>query len=198
METDFEKIKKEIQERLSERRYEHSLGVVEAIEELAEKYGGDKQKARLVALTHDIAKEIGEEERNKYIEKYNIEVSEEELADSGLLHGKLGAYIVKEKYGFDEEMQEAIKAHTKGSLNMSKLGKMLYIADTVENRIHKLEDVQETVKQCETLDEAYHICMAKKITYTLRKKNLKENIEIYLEEMKDEADKAMKLLKQYL
>ena len=198
MVTDFDKIKIEIKNNMSEYRYNHSIGVVEAIEKLVEKYGGNLEKARLVALTHDIAKEMSMDEYMSYIEKYNIDVSDIELKSSGLLHGKIGAYVVKEKYQFDDEMQNAIKLHTTGSNDMSELGKLLYIADCIENREHKVKKVQDEVEKCNTLEEAYKVCMSCKLAHVIKNKDLKEMVMTYLNEYREEENYPMKELKYFL
>ena len=54
----IEKIKVELKEILSERRYNHSVSVMNKCIELAEIYNVDVDEAALAGLTHDIAKEI--------------------------------------------------------------------------------------------------------------------------------------------
>ena len=61
-----------------------------------------------------------------------IELDKIERANTRLLHGKLGAYIVGEKYGFDKQIQDAIKYHTATFYGMDKLAKIIYVADKIE------------------------------------------------------------------
>ena len=79
---DIEKMKEELKQRLSEKRYIHSIGVMEMAEELAKIYGVDENEARVAGLLHDIAKEIPEDEKLKYIEKNGIEIDEIERKSS--------------------------------------------------------------------------------------------------------------------
>lgn len=65
----IDKIKQELKESLSEKRYIHSLGTMERAEELAKIYGVDIEKARLAGLTHDIAKEMTKEESCNTLKK---------------------------------------------------------------------------------------------------------------------------------
>ena len=52
-----DKVKADMKERLSARRYTHTLGVAEAAVKLAYMYGIDIDKAETAALLHDAEKE---------------------------------------------------------------------------------------------------------------------------------------------
>ena len=92
-------IKCDMKKSLSEKRFLHCVRVMEKACELANIYNVDINEAALAGLTHDIAKEIPYLEAMEIIKKNNIKVDEIELANPGLLHGPLGAFLVKEKYG---------------------------------------------------------------------------------------------------
>jgi nicotinate-nucleotide adenylyltransferase len=53
----FAAVQKELEARLSKRRFKHTLGTVIEAEKLARHYGADPVKARWAALLHDCAKE---------------------------------------------------------------------------------------------------------------------------------------------
>ena len=118
---------------MSQKRYIHSVGVMNKAKELANKHNIDEEKAMVVGLAHVIAKELNAKEINNYIQKYNIEVDEIEQKNLGLLHGKIGAKICRDKYNFTKDMQNAIEYHTLGHVNMDKLAKIVYIADKIED-----------------------------------------------------------------
>ena len=65
MNIDIKQIEQELKQTLSEKRYIHSLGVMERAEELAKIYGMDEDQAKIVGLLHDIAKEFTKEEALK-------------------------------------------------------------------------------------------------------------------------------------
>lgn len=145
MKFDIEKILEDVKNTLSEKRYIHSIGVMKQAEYLAKKYGQDVEIAKAVGIAHDIAKELTEEEKIKYVEENKIEIDEIEKINIGLLHAKIGADICKKKYNFTEEMQNAIKYHTTGNENMDTLAKIIFVADkTEENR--KYDDLQTVQK----------------------------------------------------
>ena len=151
----IEKIKKDLKQILSEKRYIHSIGTMEKAIELAKKYGEDEEKTALTALTHDIAKEMEVDEYYKYAEENNIELSKDDKMCISVLHGIIGADIVKKKYGFTDEMCKAIYYHTTGITNMTLLGKIVYVADKIEDSRDYLEaeTLREKFKQCESLEK---------------------------------------------
>lgn len=128
----IEEIQIELKTILSEKRYMHSVGAMKMAIKLAEKYKVDTQKAALAALLHDIGKEIPDEEKLKYAQENHIEIDEVERKIPGLLHGKIGANMVKEKYAFSQDMQNAIKYHTTGHPDMDLLAKIVFVADKIE------------------------------------------------------------------
>lgn len=130
MET-IENIQAELQQILSEERYQHSIGTMRKAEELAKQYGINPHIAALTGLAHDIGKEIANPEKIEYCRKNQIEIDEVEMHNLGLLHAKIGANITK-KYGFTDEMQKAILYHTTGHLDMDLLAKIIFIADKIE------------------------------------------------------------------
>ena len=98
-----------IQKRLSPNRYRHSLQVAQVARDLAEQYGVDPGKAYATGLLHDYAKGMSGQELLDRAEIYQLM---EHPADSllpDLLHGPVGAYLVKQELGIeDEEMLAAI------------------------------------------------------------------------------------------
>jgi len=134
----------------SEQRYAHSLGVMEMSEELAKKYNADIERAKKAALMHDMAKAMPVEN----IKTNNLQVSENEMLAGVALHGIVAADICKKKYGFDNEICEAIACHTIGKENMTMLEKVIFIADKID-KTRQYEGVQELRKLAfEDIDKA--------------------------------------------
>jgi len=125
----IEEIDADVKNTLSEKRYYHSKCVMDMCEKLAIRYNVDLETAKKVGIAHDIAKEMPEEEKFRYIKKNNIKIEKIEKIHTGLLHAKIGADIGIKRYGFTKEMADAIKCHTTGRKNMTMLDKILYIAD---------------------------------------------------------------------
>ena len=132
---EYKDLYEDVKKLLSEKRFKHCEGVVKRAIEYAEIYNVDTEVTKLVAIAHDIAKELSEEDTNRYLEQYNIELDDIERCNKNLLHAKIGAYICKDKYGFTEDMVNAVRFHTTGRPNMSMLEKIICLADaTEENR----------------------------------------------------------------
>lgn len=172
------KINQDIQRELSEKRYNHSIGVMKKAEELAKLYKVNINKAKLVGLAHDIGKELSKEDKLKYVKENDIEIDKIEKINVGLLHGKIGADICKKRYDFTEDMQDAIKFHTTGNKDMDLLAKIIFVADKIEegrkykdkNKMQELELIREAAK--ENLDEAMLGLIDSSLIYTMQKKNL--------------------------
>ena len=139
----LEQIKEDLKEILSEKRYIHSIGVMEMCEHLAKIYNEDVEEAKLAGLLHDIAKEMSEEEMLNYLEKNNIEVTEVERINTKILHGKIGADIAKKKYNVSKKVADAIKYHTTTSVEMDMLAKIVFVSDKIElNRPSTMYNVE--------------------------------------------------------
>lgn len=140
----IEKMKEDLKNILSERRYIHSVGVMEMCEKLAKIYKVDVEKAKIAGLLHDNAKEMSPEEMLDYVKKNNIEITEIEKINTPILHGKIGADIAKKKYGVDKQIEDAIKYHTTTNIKMDTLAKILYVSDKIEmNRMSDEYNIQE-------------------------------------------------------
>jgi predicted HD superfamily hydrolase involved in NAD metabolism len=119
--------------RLSERRYEHTLRVADTAENLAMAHDLEADRARLSALLHDAAREMGPEEFLNLADKWGIQVGEPEQQSPKLLHGPVAAELAKRELGVnDEDVLEAIRAHTTGRPGMGPLALVLYVADKIE------------------------------------------------------------------
>lgn len=170
----IDKIKEDLKNTLSERRYIHSLGVMEMAVELAKIYNVDEKKAELAGLLHDNAKEMTPEELLKYVDDNNIKISEVERINTKILHGKVGADIAKKKYGVSKEIQEAIEYHTTTNPNMTTLDKIVFVADKIElNRksaTYDIESERELAKK--DLDGAVIFIINSNITSLIQKDKL--------------------------
>jgi predicted HD superfamily hydrolase involved in NAD metabolism len=119
--------------RLSERRYEHTQRVADTAEDLALAHDLDADRARLAALLHDAAREMGPEEFLSLADKWHLQVGDPEQQSPKLLHGPVAAELARRELGIDdEEVLEAVRAHTTGKPRMGPLALVLYVADKIE------------------------------------------------------------------
>jgi predicted HD superfamily hydrolase involved in NAD metabolism len=151
---ELNEIDKIVKETLSEKRYYHSVCTMEMCEKLSNMYGYDILGAKKVGLAHDIAKEMSEDEKIKYCTENNIAIDNIELLSPTLLHAKIGADICKKRFGFSDELCNAVKKHTTGGLHMTLIDKILYVADGIGD--DRTWDDKEFVKKLafEDLDKA--------------------------------------------
>lgn len=118
---------------LSPKRFNHSLGVSKTAAKLAEKFGEDIEKSKLAGLLHDCARSISNNNLLQMAEAFGIVVDDVERYQPILVHAPLGAYLAKSDYGIDDpEILKAITLHTTGAANMSRLDKIIYLADCIE------------------------------------------------------------------
>lgn len=149
-------LRKKLSSRLEPMRYEHSLSVSFTCMNLAMRYGYDIEKAELAGLMHDCAKRYTDDIiLNKCI-KHGIRVTEAEQRTLPVLHAKYGAWLAEHKYQIeDREILDAIACHTTGRPDMTILDKILYIADYIEPRRWKAENLPMVrVLAYKDLDEA--------------------------------------------
>jgi len=130
----FETSKNKLKTMLKPERYIHSLGVADSSAKLADHYGYDTEKAYLVGLLHDCAKNIPKSEQLKICEENNMPLDDIERITDGLIHAKTGVIIAKTQFGLtDPELLDAISYHATGKENMTLIEKIVYLADMIES-----------------------------------------------------------------
>lgn len=141
------KMERKLRKELDDNRYQHTLGVMFTASSLAMCHGEDVEKALVAGLLHDCAKCIPNDKKLKMCADNGIEISKIELKAPYLLHSKLGAFLARERYGVTEEdILGAITWHTTGRPNMTKLEKIIFVADYIEpsrNKAARLPEIRE-------------------------------------------------------
>ena len=144
MKYQINEMKEQIRNNLSQKRYEHTLGVEYTACALAMRYGADMEKARLAGLLHDCAKCFSDEALMEKCIAHSIPLNEFEKKAPALLHAKVGAYMASHQFGIDdEEILSAITCHTTGRPEMTLLDKIIYIADYIEPNRKQVPDLPE-------------------------------------------------------
>lgn len=113
---------------LDENRIIHSRCVSKSAAMLAEKYGENIEKARIAGLLHDIMKNASSGEHLEYAPDMNAV----EKANRKVWHQFSGeGFLRRNGIITDNEILGAVKWHTTGRADMTKLEKIVYVADFI-------------------------------------------------------------------
>ncbi|MBR5250471.1 MAG: nicotinate (nicotinamide) nucleotide adenylyltransferase [Clostridia bacterium] len=118
---------KKLKDMLIEKRFLHTISVVEAGLDFARKNGISEEKAFLACLLHDCAKNLTVDQWQNY------DFTNEENLLPPILHSGLGVKVAQKDFGVkDEEILDAIRYHTTAKPEMSPLAKLVFVADKAE------------------------------------------------------------------
>ena len=154
---------------LSEKRYEHTKGVVEMATELANLHNISTDKAFIAALFHDIAKEMHMQEALAICENEGIVLDEFEREHPHIIHGKIGALLLEKEWGIhDEDILNSIRYHTIGREHMTDLEKIIYLADMVERGRKPYPGIEEIRRLAKyDLNKAMYISLTRSKDYVV-------------------------------
>ena len=158
---------------LNESRYIHTLGVVSVAKKLARINGVCEEKAEIAALSHDIAKNIKVKRMKEILDQNNIVLNECENKTPELWHSIIAPIVAKEVFKInDKEILSAIRWHTTGRPKMTKLEKIIYIADMIEpsRSFNGIEDIRKETLQ--DLDKGVILGLTHTLRYLLSKNQL--------------------------
>ena len=165
--------KRKLKRMINSNRFSHSLSVAKVAKYIAKANKIDQNKAFLAALLHDCAKDIRKDIEtdlmSKHFEKY---LNEKEL----VYHQFIGAILLKEEFNiYDEDIIEAVKWHTTGNENMSKLAKIVYAADKIDPL--RGYDSSYMIKAClKDIDKGFELVLRENYKFLLNKGlNLEES-----------------------
>lgn len=156
----FNERKAELEKRVSAKRFQHSLGVSEACEQLAKEYGLDVKKARLAGLLHDWDKGYDDEGARTRVRELGMEDEIDPTVVEkmpGVLHGITAARALGSEFpGIPADVLQAISRHTTAALDMAPLDMALYIADAIEpnRQFGRIDELRARVGKA-TLEELY-------------------------------------------
>lgn len=166
----IKKIKQDIKERLHVKRYNHTIRVYETAFKLAMIHGENIMKASIAALLHDYAKGLDNSTIRQLLMIENIEIDEALEENINLAHGTASAIFAEMVYHIkDEDILNAIKYHTYGRPNMSRLEKIIYLSDYFEpeRNFEGVDFIRETAKK--DLDLAMLLALNSTIEYVKSK-----------------------------
>ncbi|MDI3281288.1 MAG: bis(5'-nucleosyl)-tetraphosphatase (symmetrical) YqeK [Bacillota bacterium] len=122
-----------LRRRMLPRRFQHARRVAEAAGELALRFGANKEKAELAGALHDLARDEPPALLLQKAEAFGIVIDEISRLEPVLLHGPVGAEEARRELGVaDEEVLRAIRLHTTGGPEMTRLDEVVFLADYIE------------------------------------------------------------------
>ena len=162
-------LEQKLQKVLTPKRYLHTLGVAYLSASLAMCHGISHRDALVAGLLHDCAKNLPEDDMLQQCLTMNLPLSEHEKRIPELIHAAYGAYLAKEEYKIvQEDILLAIRNHTLGRPQMSKLEQIVYLADYLEPErmqptIPSLDELRRIAFQ--NLDKATYLVSVNSIRY---------------------------------
>lgn len=128
-------LRESVREYMSNYRYNHTLGVEEAVIFLGEIFLPNRlSELRAAALLHDIAKECSYEEQLELLQSMPEHMTEENIHTKPALHSLAAIPLIFRKFSefATEDVISAVSKHTLGSSSMSLFDKLIFIADYIE------------------------------------------------------------------
>ena len=128
----MEELEAEVVSLLNPNRVAHVLGCRDCAVELAKLYGENEVDAARAGLLHDITKAIDGPLQLTLCAEYGIVLDTFSRAFPKTLHALTGSLVAQRIFGENENVVSAICHHTTGRADMTRLEKIIYIADYVE------------------------------------------------------------------
>lgn len=166
---DTAEIIERVKAEMPERRWRHTEGVMSTAIKLAERYGADSHLAELAAILHDVAKFWSTERLASVIRDNGLQAGVLDY-NKELWHAPVGAWAAQEMFGVSsEDVLNAIRFHTAGRIGMSKLEKIVWLADYIEpgRNFPGVDQVRKLSEDC--LEEAVLAGMDSTIGFLIEK-----------------------------
>lgn len=160
-----------LRETLKEGRFQHTLNVARLADALARRHGEDPAKARLAGLLHDAGRRFSPPLMAEYVRTHRVKVPEGALTaalEPLLLHAFISEDLARREFQVrDEAVLSAVRRHTLGDLGMSRLDRVVYVADACSlDRVHP--GVEKTrALAFGDLDAAFERCLGEKLAHAL-------------------------------
>lgn len=156
---------------LKPNRYLHSCKVAEMAAALSDIYDVNVETAVRAGILHDAGKGFSGEELIRFCRTHKIKVPFFEdicRQEPSLLHSFVSAWLAKHTFGVkDPQVVRAVAEHTLGSLTMSTLSKILFVAD-ISSKDRKYKDaflIRNLAMQ--DLDKALWYAANRKLLFTI-------------------------------
>ena len=129
------KLHSRVMERLSEKRFTHTLGVVKMAEYLGKRCLPDMiEELKYAAYLHDITKEVSDDTQNELLSKCGFELTVNERLSKPIHHSYTAPIVIKRDFPeyATENVLSAVLKHTVLDPEMSLFDEIIYVADFIE------------------------------------------------------------------
>lgn len=127
------KIRRELKRTLGPERFHHTVEVVRLALKLARRHGLDGEAAATAGLLHDAGRRYRPDQMARYALRHRLRVPALKAVVRNaplLLHAYIGEDIARTRFNIqDPAVLSAIRNHTLGSVGMTDLDRLLYVAD---------------------------------------------------------------------
>jgi predicted HD superfamily hydrolase involved in NAD metabolism len=158
---------------LSPARWRHTLSVARWARALAGRHGADARRAYTAGLVHDCAKEWSPARLRAAVAGRRLRVPGRAFIlrhrQTGLFHAHVSAWEARRAFGVrDGAVLSAVARHTLGAGRMSRLDKVLYVADfsSPDRRYAAAAEVRRLARR--DLDAALRAAVRHKMDHVLR------------------------------
>ncbi len=115
---------------MKKKRWEHTLNVAKLASEIAKENHLNEKQAYIAGMFHDIAKEMEYEDSYKIMNKHFKKYIDKPVA---IWHQWISCYLSETLFLIDDQVVlDAIQHHTTASIEISAIGKCVYVADKLD------------------------------------------------------------------
>ena len=156
-------------------RYEHTLNVAALADALARRHGEDAAKARLAGLLHDAGRRFSPPLMAEYVRTARLKIPQRDMTaalEPILLHAYISEDLAKKDFGVDDaDVLSAVRKHTLGDVRMSRLDKVVYVADACSADRDHAGVARTRALAFDDLDAAFERCVAEKLSHALARRS---------------------------
>jgi nicotinate-nucleotide adenylyltransferase len=153
-------------------RYEHSLNVGRLAGALARRWKSDEDRARLAGLIHDCGRALPVGKMPDYVLARRLKTPERRetiVRCPLLLHAYISEDLARRRFGVaDAAVLSAVRKHTLGAASMSRLDRIVYVADACSQDRGYDEAPLLRELAFRDLEAAFTACVRLKLVHTLK------------------------------
>lgn len=163
---------------VKESRKRHSIRTAELASQLCSRFGEDQNEGYLAGIAHDMLKDMPLDMQWQYAQRlslislsdgFRFPISARTTSTNfydKIIHGPAASVYIFETYGVDNpRILEAVACHSSAAETMSRLARIIYIADKLEpGRAHVSEALRSNMNRL-ALDELFFLSLESVVSW---------------------------------